>query len=226
MVSVYAHGCYSLSQAPISDIPQGGVAPIVRSVWLPAGQWNRWNGSGYAEGPSIDTTTYSVAEVPLFVRPGALLPLAARGGESSTSPDLVWTLWISGSVPSNGTVLLYEDDGETATYQRPGTGAFTAAAYTYIQAALTLTVSPVNGSYSGMPSTRGHSLQVRAAPGTPVDVRVNGTAVPRVPPGSPGAGWWVSPGTESPLTEPVGALIVSVGSPTAMDMALTVTVKF
>lgn len=216
-------------QAPISDIPPGGLAPTTRAVWLPPGRWSRWGGNESVTGPSIDSASYSVAEIPLFVRVGTLLPLAARGGEAFTSPDLIWTIWLDGTSPVNGSSSLYEDDGATDGYQNQNAGARTPAAFSYGEVGarvLRLTVNPTIGVYAGMPPTRAHSLQVRAAPGEPMAVIVNGTAVPRIPPDSAGPGWWIASGVASPLTEPAGAVVVCAGAPLSVAGVLDFVVHF
>lgn len=215
-------------QAPISDIPPGGLLPSSRAVWLPPGIWSRWGGNGSVSGPVIDATSYGVAEIPLFVRAGALLPLAARGDEERSSPDLVWTLWLDGDSPVNGSASVYEDDGASAAYQKEA-GARTNASYSFSVTGsklLELTVFPTAGDYAGMPAIRAHSLQVRAPPALPMTVCVDGSAVPRIPPGSGGPGWWVSTGTESLLTEPTGAVVVSAGKPIPMVAGVNFTIRF
>ena len=179
-------------------------------------------------GPGIDTADYSVAEIPLFVRGGALLPLAARSGEASTSPDLIWTLWLDGINPVNGTASVYEDDGTSAVFQGSA-GARTNASFSYGGAStrtLLITVFPTEGAYTGMPPMRTHSVQVRAPPGAPGVVSVDGSKVPRVQPGSVGPGWWISDGASSPLTEPAGAVMISTGRPASLATGVRVAVLF
>ena len=91
---------------------------------------------------------------------------------------------------------------------------------------LQITVYPTIGGYVGMPLTRAHSLQVRAAPGEPVTVSVNGAAVPRIPPDSAGPGWWISVGDASPLTEPAGAVVICAGAPLPVAAPLDFVVHF
>jgi len=97
------------------------VAPLFntdtkREVYLPEGTWYCfWTGTAY-EGGKRHLITMPPERVPLFVRQGALLPLADP--VEFITPETVFTL----SVRAYGTpardFILYEDDGFTYDYER------------------------------------------------------------------------------------------------------------
>lgn len=231
--------------APISTMVPNVTDPsstVQHSVWLPPGGWARWDGSAVLAGPTVDDTAYTAAEIPMFVPAGTILPLQAVSdvrAVTALSPDIVWTIWPgSGSGPAggpaSGSALVYEDDGVTGSYSAsagtPGASAVTSASYAIdASGLLQLTVLPVNGSYPGMPSARGHGVQLRglAMAGRPavsvVSVTVNSSPVNPVAPGSGAVGWYVAPGPTS-LVLPTGALVVNAGS-FALAAPLTVTVQ-
>lgn len=91
--------------------------PEAREVYLPKGKWiNVFTGKAYAGG-----RTHSVpcpfAEMPLFVRGGALLPLAAdaKNTASQSWETLSFNFFPSEDAFCEGAIV--EDDGETTAYR-------------------------------------------------------------------------------------------------------------
>ena len=85
-----------------------------RPVYLPAGDWcDFWTHVKYSGGTTI-TATNGVEQIPLFVKSGTLLPLAAP--VEFVKPDTCFdiTVNIVGDKPVDFT--LYEDDGTTTSY--------------------------------------------------------------------------------------------------------------
>ena len=59
------------------------VAPVMSadgevSYYVPAGRWERFDGSGAVEGPAWITERHGFDSAPLLVRPGAVITLGAR----------------------------------------------------------------------------------------------------------------------------------------------------
>lgn len=203
----------ALLAAPISAMVDNATNTTPRAVWLPPGAWSRWDGSAVLAGGAVDNSSYTKAQVPLFAPAGLLLPLATPDPVHAvdTSPALTWVVFPGGA---NGSAAVWEDDGASLAYTA-GAGATTAAAYSRtLSGMLTLTVAPTQGSYAGMPPQRAHSLQVRGVGrDTVAFVRVNGSAVPAVAPGSGVApGWYVVPAPSISLVYPAGALVVDAGA--------------
>ncbi len=111
------------------------IAPIVssdshngasRSVYLPAGKWiDVFDGKVYTGGKTIGKTC-SLREMPLFVRAGALLPLAyaAKNTKAQKWDNLVYDFYPCKQAQDSG--YLYEDDTQTSTYKH---GQFRKSAY-------------------------------------------------------------------------------------------------
>ena len=212
--------------SPISDIvgnESGAVAH--KAVWLPtsAASWARWDGSELLPGGSIDNSSYSAAQVPLFVPAGTMLPLAAAGSgnDGALCPALVWTIWPGGV---HGQAHVYEDDGESMEYVTPAdeTAAWTRAEYRANVSFVTLTVQPTEGAFPGLPESRRHSLQLLSLAGTgrsPRQVWVNGVTVAQTSPGEPGPGW--SFVKDVGLSWPQrGALVVTAGLQSVNDQVV------
>ncbi len=94
--------------------------------YLPAGKWlDVFTGKVYTGGKSI-TREYGLREMPLFIRLGALIPLAyeARNTKEQKWNKLVYDLYPCKEFSDSG--YLYEDDTETTAYQ---SGQFRRSAY-------------------------------------------------------------------------------------------------
>lgn len=97
-----------------------------KSVYLPAGRWlDAFSGKVYEGGKRI-FRGYALSETPLFVRLGALLPLAheARNTKAQKWDKLVYDFYPDKNAADEG--YLYEDDTQTTAYKL---GQFRKSAY-------------------------------------------------------------------------------------------------
>ncbi len=146
-----------------------------QSVWLPPGEWIEWNTGKHFNGPVEMNRRFSMREVPVYVRAGAIVPMAPEMRYTSEKPvdPLIVTLFPLR--PGQKTsYTLYEDAGDSRAYQRG------EAATTDLHAAqngndLELEIAPVHGSYPNMPGERGYELRLNGD-WPPESVTVNGKA--------------------------------------------------
>lgn len=97
-----------------------------KKVYLPAGKWlNVFNGKVYGGGKTV-AGEWALHEMPLFVRLGALIPLAydARNTKEQNWAQLVYDFYPDREACDSG--YLYEDDTETTAYKL---GRFRKCAY-------------------------------------------------------------------------------------------------
>lgn len=89
-----------------------------REVYLPAGKWLDVFGGKVYEGGGTMKRTYALREMPLFVRLGALLPLAreAKNTKEQKWDKLVYDFYPCKEAADSG--YLYEDDTETTAYKK------------------------------------------------------------------------------------------------------------
>jgi alpha-glucosidase (family GH31 glycosyl hydrolase) len=99
------------------------VAPIApnaktRSVVLPAGKWYDFHTGKFAgENQKIEVSP-SLAEMPVFVRDGALIPLIATLRDHAPRAGEVVALEIRHYGEAPGRITLYDDDGETFDFEQ------------------------------------------------------------------------------------------------------------
>jgi len=136
------------------------VAPVVeaggyRSVYLPSGGWwERSTGNYYSESQHLNLYA-PLDQVPVFVRAGAILPLAEASRRVGTAPPT--TLILEVYAGADGELDFYEDDGESATY-RTDAGSRRLFRQRCQGDRFFLTCEPVRGSYQGMPDERSFQI--------------------------------------------------------------------
>ncbi len=164
------------------------VAPVVReraketglasqSVWLPAGSWIEWYSGARFEGARTIERSFSLEEIPIYVKAGAVIPMQPpmrRSGERPVDP-LILTVFPG----SEGSTRVYEDQGDSIGYQK-GECAWTPVRHR-TDAGLTrmIEVLAAEGAYPGMPAQRGYEIRLR---GTlpPKQIVVGGRPATRV----------------------------------------------
>lgn len=133
------------------------VAPIenctgsdTRDVFIPDGAWiDVWSGERFV-GPCVATVTHDLDTSPVFVREGALVPLA-RNAESTSATD--WselTLDVYPSKNFEAATKLYEDDTKTVAY-KDGKSRTTDIAMTFDDAknAVKINIGAAQGKFDG-----------------------------------------------------------------------------
>jgi alpha-glucosidase (family GH31 glycosyl hydrolase) len=143
------------------------VAPVTRQgattwpVYLPAGVWyDYWTQQRY-DGPLGVTVEAPLDRLPLFVRGGAILPLAPPAqfeGERAWD-DLTLLIYPGGASRFD----LYDDDGRSNAY-RLGGYALTSIACVEADNHVTVRIGAPTGETRMLPAGRTYSLRILGAP--------------------------------------------------------------
>jgi alpha-glucosidase len=166
----------SMIVAPVTIAADKSSGLAAKSVWLPEGIWIEWSTGRHFKGPIQLQRKFSIREIPVYVRAGAIVPMAPKMRFTNEKPvdPLILTVFPGGAGQTTS-YTLYEDAGDSRAYQVRET------AKTQLQAVqrgidLTIEISPVHGSYAGMKTERAYELRL---PGDwpPESVTVNGTAL-------------------------------------------------
>ena len=180
-----------------------------QEVWIPQGGWLEKDTGTHFTGPVKVQRSFSIAQTPVYVREGAIVPMAPPMEFTNQKP--VDPLIVTVFPPSDGgksSYSFYEDAGDTRGYQ---TGQFTRTELTASSAAneMTVTIATAKGSYPGMVTARGYEIRM---PGDwpPQAVAVNGKPL-NYEPRSGASGWRYEGNTlttiitvaKMPVTQPV-----------------------
>jgi alpha-D-xyloside xylohydrolase len=154
---------------------------ITRHLYLPKGRWyDFWSGQSVEGGRAIDASA-PLAELPVFVRAGAIIPLGPAIEYAQQRPDDPIELRIYAG--ADGHFILYQDEGDSYNYEK---GAHGTVALDWDDASRTLTVGERKGHFNGMAAllkfhvvlvgkNRGAGEQMAERPDTVLDY--NGSAI-------------------------------------------------
>jgi hypothetical protein len=89
-----------------------------RVAWIPPGDWlDAWNGK-IISGPAEITNEIHLDEIPVFIRAGAVIPLAPEMQFTGQKPWNPLTLDLYPSAAETNSAYIYEDDTHTTAYKR------------------------------------------------------------------------------------------------------------
>ncbi len=160
---------------------QSDQAPAtIRILWIPPGDWiNAWTGETIS-GPSLLTNTVPLDKIPVYIRTGAVLPLAPQMQFTSEKPWNPITLDLYPRSGEISTATLYEDDTKTTAYQHDDFRT-TEISLTANDSAKTVTIdiAAAQGKFHGELKRRSWVLRLHKPFGwpensKPIGVTVNG----------------------------------------------------
>ncbi|MBO7069431.1 MAG: DUF5110 domain-containing protein [Bacteroidaceae bacterium] len=155
--------------APIYTASKNGVS--TRNIWLPRGLWWDVTENRLREGGEVFRANYTLDEFPVFYRPGSVIPFYPIQRSVVTNPEEIILKVVPGA---DGTGSFYEDNGDNQDYKGNG-WARTQFTYRNISAASkSLTISPREGSFEGMPTTRTWTVQFLGISTAPQGVTIKG----------------------------------------------------
>ena len=186
--------------APVTAPADKASGLATEKVWLPTGEWIEWPTGKHLTGPAVVERSFSIDQTPVYLRPGAIVPmqpLMRYTGEKPVDP-LIVTIWRLNPGTSSS-YSVYEDSGVSVEYQR-GVFARTPIKATQTADTLRVEIGPAEGSYPGMLKTRGFEVRL-PADWAPATVTVNGVAVKHA--GVTGKGGWSFEGNTLTTVVPV-----------------------
>jgi alpha-glucosidase (family GH31 glycosyl hydrolase) len=143
--------------APVTEPVDPETLSADKPVWLPEGDFIDTAHGELVPGGRTVTRSYLLSEVPVFVRPGAIV--VGQGPVRRLLPgsyrDLVVTVYPS----DRGSYRLYEDDGISNDYAS-GRCVFVPIAMETKKGTMTITVGPAEGSYRGFSKKRSLTLEL------------------------------------------------------------------
>jgi hypothetical protein len=182
----YLLGKYILV-APVLQHPTTS-SLATRATWIPPGDWmDAWSGK-IVSGPTAVTNEVPLNQIPIWIKRGAVLPLAPEMQFTGEKPWSPVTLDIYAQPLCGNVANLYEDDTKTIGYQH---GEFRNTAIMVSCSDTTkvvrVEIGAAKGNYSGALKKREWILRVHRPAGWPEDfvpanVTVNGSKLSQVTP--------------------------------------------
>ena len=172
----------SMIAAPVVSPADPNSHLAVRSLWLPQGEWIEWPTGAHINGPAQITRTFVLDEIPVYVRPGAIIPLAPKMSSTTAHPLDPLILQIFSGKTGEG--KLYEDAGDSLGYK---TNQFS---WTHFQqqtnpdGSMQIKILPTRGAFPGMLTDRAYQLRLYGV-WPPESVTANGKAISFVAPSDP-----------------------------------------
>ncbi len=155
---------------PISD--QDDLA--TKEIWLPEGSWYEWSSGAILRGPGKFRRTFTLSELPVYARMGAIIPMQPKMLHTGERP--VDPLILSIFAGADGSTRLYEDAGDTLGYKSQQF-SWTTVRHTSSSNGEKILISAVRGAFPGMQRQRAYEL--RWIGDWPVEsVLVNGKPLP------------------------------------------------
>ena len=146
---------------------------VKESVWLPPGDWVEWQTGTAFKGPTTVDREFSIRQIPVYARAGAIIPEAPPmqyTGQKPVDPLIVNVFPLADGQAS--TYTLYQDGSDDRAYQH-NQDARTELRSSEKGSELTVEIAAAKGAYKGMPTSRGYEIRL---PGDwpPQTVTVNG----------------------------------------------------
>jgi alpha-glucosidase (family GH31 glycosyl hydrolase) len=128
-----------------------------KSIWIPEGEWIEWSSGTHLKGPAKMERSYALNEIPVFVRAGAIIPMAPKMEYSEQKPidPLILTVMPGAS----GETRVYADQGNSLGY-KSNEFAWTPVKQSRQGDTVRVEVSAVEGSYPGMPQERAYEFRL------------------------------------------------------------------
>jgi hypothetical protein len=120
--------------------------PAPATIWIPPGRWiDYFTGKVYT-GPSAQTLSVGLSQMPVLVRAGSIIPTEPYAPSTPAAPQR--TLTLTAYSGANGSFELYDDQGVGFGYTRHAY-TWTPISYAERRGRTTLTVGRAKGWFPG-----------------------------------------------------------------------------
>ena len=156
--------------APVYESMKGNSA-ATQTVWLPEGNWYDYTTHELIKGGKDYTATYSLNQIPVFVKDGSIIP--TQTAKLRVTGSILDTLILTVYAENIAAFSLYEDEGTTEGYKH-NEFSFTHFSYTKNSTGATFTIQPDGKQFAGMVTKRCYKIKM-PCDRKPASVRSNGT---------------------------------------------------
>jgi alpha-glucosidase (family GH31 glycosyl hydrolase) len=147
-----------LMAAPVTSPIERNFNLSRKKIWFPPGEWFDFFTGVRFSGPQWRIQFYRLDQIPLFVRAGAIIPLAAETTKNGCAlPSVIDLIVFPGK---NQSFKLFEDDGISMEYLQNG-GCTTEFLSHCTDSSLTIKVLPATGDTKCLPQKRTYRIIFR-----------------------------------------------------------------
>ena len=143
--------------SPITSKKEVLMNRVIQKFYIPDGIWYGFFTGKQFKGNRKYVSFYRDHEYPVFVKAGAIIPMAINEFNETGIPTKMEIQVFPGA---NNTYSIYEDDGETNNYFN-GEYLITNVEFVYKTNNYKLTILPVNGKSSVMPEKRDYVIRFK-----------------------------------------------------------------
>jgi alpha-glucosidase len=148
----------SMIVAPVTKPVDTATSLADETIWLPPGEWIEVPTGSHLTGPAKLERRFSLGEIPVYVRPGTILPMASKVSNTREISDKPMVVTVYPLNDKQATSYdLYEDAGDSRSYQQ-GEYARTRLTAALQKSDLTVQIHPPTGHYPGMPERRAYRI--------------------------------------------------------------------
>ena len=140
------------------------------NVWIPEGRYTDIFTGRIYSGKRFVKMYRDIENIPVLAKEGSIIPMSANGTDNDCSnPEELELLIYRG----NNTFTLYEDDGETLSYQN---GAYLKTPYTVKEdgSSVTFTIGKGEGDVTVAPEKRAYRLFFKDIVNAEITLKING----------------------------------------------------
>jgi alpha-glucosidase (family GH31 glycosyl hydrolase) len=142
--------------APVYETMKGNSA-TTQTVWLPEGNWYDFTTHELITGGKDYTTTYSLNQIPVFIKDGSIIP--TQTAKMRVTGSILDTLILTVYAENAAAFDLYEDEGTTEGYKR-NEFSFTHFVYAKNSTGATFTIQPDGKQFNGMVTERCYKIKM------------------------------------------------------------------
>ena len=130
---------------------------VIQKFYIPDGTWYGFFTGKQFKGNKKYVSFYRDHEYPVFVKAGAIVPMALDGSNDTSSPSKMELQIFPGA---SNTYSIYEDDGESNAYLK-GEYLITNVEFIYEKNKYKLTILPVEGKVGVVPQKRSYKIRFK-----------------------------------------------------------------
>jgi len=144
--------------SPITKHIEEDNLTVPQTTWIPEGEWIEWFSGSVITGPVMVTREYTLEEIPLFVKQGAIIPMQNKVKRlaDAVADHLILSIYPGES----GSVKVYEDENSTNNYIQDSFSFLPIDFKRDEQGNYTISIHPIEGTYENMPQEKFYEIRL------------------------------------------------------------------